>query len=173
MASGNEYRLSVCVDDNSYLDGRYADSVANHPKSVERGDAGFDLVLPEDHTIPAGKWGYLIDLKVKCEMLQTVREAVREASIERYHNVSYDLRARSSICKTPLVLANSVGTIDAGYRGNIKAAVHNFSSEDVTLKQGERYFQIVAPSLKPFGVSLSFELSTSVRGESGFGSTGK
>jgi dUTP pyrophosphatase len=169
MAADCEYGLRVCVDDDSYLDGRYADSVANHPKSIARGDAGFDLILPEDHTIPAGKWGYLIDLKVKCEMLCSVKNN----QIVRDHNVSYDLRARSSISKTPLVLANSIGTIDAGYRGNIKAAVHNFSSEDVVLKQGERYFQIVAPSLKPFGVSLSFDLSSSARGEGGFGSTGK
>ena len=37
-------------------------------------------------------------------------------------NIGYYLYPRSSISKTPLILANSVGIIDSGYRGNIKAA---------------------------------------------------
>ena len=53
-----------------------------------------------------------IDLQIQSEMINSDSE-----------NIGYQLYARSSISKTPLVLHNSVGIIDAGYRGNLKAAV--------------------------------------------------
>ena len=63
--------------------------------------------------------------------------------------------------------------MDSDYRGEIKVALHNHSASEKTVKKGERIAQIV---ITPF-LSAEFreadELSDTVRGEGGFGSTGK
>ena len=69
-------------------------------------------------------------------------------------------------------MANSVGIIDAGYRGTIMAAVDNISDEDYTIKVGQRLFQICGRYLEPIYLTLVEELSESERGNGGFGSTG-
>lgn len=82
--------------------------------------------------------------------------------------------ARSGLaCKQGLAPANKVGVIDADYRGEIMVALHNHSSEAKTVEPGERIAQLV---ITPF-LSANFtevnELNETIRGESGFGSTGK
>jgi len=128
--------------------------------TYNEGDSGLDLFVTEDATIPA-QTTVFIDLMISCEMIQNDK------------NISYYLYPRSSMSKTPLRLANSVGIIDAGYRGNIKAAVDNISSEDYNIKKGDRLFQICHPTLSTFTFEISDELSTTQRGTGGFGSTGK
>ena len=70
-------------------------------------------------------------------------------------------------------LANSVGIIDSGYRGNILAAVDNIWDQPYDLKKGTRLFQICAPDLTPINVELVDSLDETVRGAGGFGSTGQ
>jgi dUTP pyrophosphatase len=70
------------------------------------------------------------------------------------------------------MLANSVGIIDAGYRGEICAMVRNCSNDLYTIKQGDRLFQLCSPDLKPLDIIIVNELSESERGIGGFGSTG-
>ncbi len=98
------------------------------------------------------------------------------------------LYPRSSISKTRMRLANSVGIIDAGYRGDLIAAVDTiglFGSTDIwhvwketlsPIKKYDRYFQVCAPDLSPFLVHIvdtAEELSPpTARGSGGFGSTG-
>jgi dUTP pyrophosphatase len=98
------------------------------------------------------------------------------------------LYPRSSISKTRMRLANSVGIIDAGYRGDLIAAVDTiglFGSTDIwhiwketlsPIKKYDRYFQVCAPDLSPFLVHIvdtEEELSPpTARGHGGFGSTG-
>ena len=82
--------------------------------------------------------------------------------------------ARSGLaCKRGLAPANKVGVVDADYRGEIMVALHNHSNVDVVVSHGERIAQLV---IAPF-VTANFieceELSETVRGEGGFGSTGK
>lgn len=81
--------------------------------------------------------------------------------------------ARSGLsCKKGLAPANKVGVIDADYRGEIIVALHNHSQKPVTLDAHERVAQIViAPFLK-VAFEETEELSDTVRGEGGFGSTG-
>ena len=99
------------------------------------------------------------------------------------------LYPRSSISKTRMRLANSVGIIDAGYRGDLIAAVDTigvFGSTDIwhiwnetlsPIKKYDRYFQVCAPDLSPFIVHIvetEQELSPpTTRGTGGFGSTGQ
>jgi dUTP pyrophosphatase len=80
---------------------------------------------------------------------------------------------RSSLSKTSLRLANSVGIIDSGYRGNILVAVDNIRDKPFQLRRGTRLFQICAPDLSPLSVKLVNSLDKTVRGAGGFGSTGQ
>lgn len=82
--------------------------------------------------------------------------------------------ARSGLaCKKGLAPANKVGVIDADYRGEIKVALFNHSQSVQTVDAGERVAQlVVAPFLK-CEFEETTELSETVRGEGGFGSTGK
>ena len=120
------------------------------------GDAGLDLFVVEDQVVP-GNSTTPIHLQIACENLD---------------NKAYYLFPRSSISKTPLRLANSIGLIDGGYRGELVGMVDNIYPEDYTIKKGERYFQLVAVDSSPIEFELVDELSESSRGEGGFGSTG-
>ena len=75
--------------------------------------------------------------------------------------------------KTSLRLSNSVGIIDAGYRGNIIAIVDNLDHiNDVKIKSGTRLFQLCSPNLSSIQFKLVNELSNTSRNNNGFGSTG-
>ena len=82
--------------------------------------------------------------------------------------------ARSGLAtKRGLAPANKVGVIDADYRGEIMVALHNHSDEVAVVEGGERVAQLaIVPFLKA-EFTESEELSETVRGEGGFGSTGK
>ena len=82
--------------------------------------------------------------------------------------------ARSSMgAKRGLAPANKVGVIDADYRGEVMVALHNHSEKPATVEQGERIAQLaIVPFLKA-EFEESDELSDTVRGTGGFGSTGK
>jgi len=132
---------------------------ANH-RHYNAGDVGLDLFFPENVLIPKGSLGFMIDFGIQCEgkMGDTC--------------VPYYLYPRSSISKTPLRMSNSVGIIDAGYRGNLMAAVDNVSEEDYQIQKGQRLFQICP--WNDFNVKLEVvdALGDSERGNDGFGSTG-
>ena len=81
--------------------------------------------------------------------------------------------ARSGMAvKRNLAPANKVGVIDADYRGEVKVALHNHSDAPVTVEPFERVAQLaIVPFLKVEYEEVS-ELSDTVRGVGGFGSTG-
>jgi len=141
-------------------------------------DSGVDMFCNEEVSLSPGDTK-LIGLGVKCKMIQT----------DTNQSVGYYLYSRSSICKTPLRLANSVGIIDADYRGEIKAPftntpnianyINDFSiGEDAitkytfNIKKGSRYTQICSPDLSPFSIKFVESLDMTTRGSGGFGSTG-
>jgi len=82
--------------------------------------------------------------------------------------------ARSGLAtKRGLAPANKVGVIDADYRGEIMVALHNHSDLPATVEGGERVAQIsIVPFLKAEFAECD-ELSSTSRGDGGFGSTGK
>ena len=122
------------------------------------GDSGIDLYCPETVTIMP-RTLHKIDMKIQCEMISNEK------------NVSYYLYPRSSIVKTPLRMANSLGIIDAGYRGNIIACVDNISEVPYTIEANTRLFQICAPDLSSINLNIVNNLSVTARGTGGFGST--
>ena len=138
-------------------------------------DAGFDLFITETQTLqPIYEWALqnnlsqMINLKIKCAAYNS----------ESGEPMSFYMYPRSSISKTRLRLANSVGIIDSGYRGNLMAAVDILQPSNhasITIEKESRYFQICAPNLMPIRVVLVDnlgELGDTSRGQGGFGSTG-
>ena len=57
--------------------------------------------------------------------------------------------------RTPLRLSNSVGIIDAGYRGDICAIVDNIKTESFRIDRGTRLFQICAGNLEPIEYNIN------------------
>ena len=92
-------------------------------------------------------------------------------NIEDRH-LSYMVVPRSSIIKTPLRMSNSVGIMDAGYRGNFMVPIDNLSDEDFVIEKHTRLFQVVSSNLDNIDVELVNHLSSTTRGSGGFGSTG-
>ena len=121
------------------------------------GDSGLDIYIIENQIINPGET-IRLKLGISCENLDAK---------------SYFLMPRSSLSKTPLRLANSVGLIDAGYRGEIMAAVDNIKDFAYEVEIGQRLFQIVAMDGSAIHFELGDHLSETTRGADGFGSTGK
>lgn len=130
-------------------------------KTKHEGDSGIDLINTLTFEVKPFDVE-TINFNIQCEMRN-----------EKEKLVSYYLYPRSSISKTPLMMANSVGIIDAGYRGNIMAKVKNVSQKDTRVIEGEKLFQICSPTLEPIKIKIVKNLSSSSRGDGGFGSTGK
>ena len=128
----------------------------NH-SHFHQGDAGLDLFITKDQVIDPGSTAK-IHLGISCENMEMK---------------PYLLMARSSISKTPLRLSNAVGLIDAGYRGEIMAAVDNIKDSSYRLEKGKRLFQLVSMNGESIHFDLVDTLSDTSRGEDGFGSTGK
>jgi len=127
------------------------------------GDSGLDLFFPENVTLEQGARGVQVSLGIQCEAL----------SKDSSQNLSYYLYPRSSISKTPVRMANSVGIIDAGYRGPIIVALDYVGlGESYTIQKGTRLFQICSPTLEPIHLQVTDSLSETERGNEGFGSTG-
>ncbi|ASB49057.1 dUTP diphosphatase [Alkalitalea saponilacus] len=94
--------------------------------------------------------------------------------IELPEGFEAQIRPRSGLAyKHGISVLNSPGTIDADYRGEIKVILINLSNVPFIIKNGERICQMVINKFENFNWSLSESLSESVRGEGGFGHTGK
>jgi dUTP pyrophosphatase len=111
-----------------------------------------------------------VDYRIKTEM------RVYHESKDSWKSTGFYVYPRSSISKTPLLLANHVGIIDSGYRGWIKGAFRlvGLSPAIYTVEKYTKLLQICSPDLGPVVVKLvqeSFFENTN-RGEQGFGSTG-
>lgn len=84
------------------------------------------------------------------------------------------IRARSGNArKYGIGVLNAPGTIDSDYRGEVGAILFNFSEKDFEINPGDRVAQaVIAPVIQAKWIEAN-ELSETVRGEGGFGSTGK
>lgn len=84
------------------------------------------------------------------------------------------IRPRSGLAlKQGITCLNSPGTVDADYRGELKVILINLSNEPQTLHPGDRIAQMVFQKVEKVVLSQADELNVTVRGEGGFGHTGK
>ena len=133
-------------------------------------DAGFDLFVPRNYTC-LEDMVTKINFEVKCSA-QVLCENGRK------YNTGFYMYPRSSLSNTKLRLANSVGIIDSGYRGNLIGAFDCCTPhEEYNVLKYDKLTQICAPGLIPIYVRVvesEAELgSATSRGDNGFGSTGK
>jgi dUTP pyrophosphatase len=88
--------------------------------------------------------------------------------------VECQVRPRSGLAlKHGLTLPNSPGTIDPDYRGELRVIMQNLGGEAVTLERGERIAQLVFARFEAPNIIEVSEVTSTERGEGGFGSTGK
>jgi len=86
--------------------------------------------------------------------------------------MSIDLRPRSSVWKTGMVLSNCVGTIDESYRGEVSAVFYHVMPDMPRYKVGDKIGQIKLGFTMPMDFNIVNKLSDSKRGTNGYGSTG-
>jgi dUTP pyrophosphatase len=144
-------------------------------------DAGFDLYCPEGGSVSYGD-SIKINHKVKCSMKFVLDESADwgKKTLVNLNNVSYYTYPRSSTgSKTPLRLANSVGIIDAGYRGHLISVFDHVKPKEgeFVIEKYQRLMQICSHNMTyPLIVELvetEEELSgPTIRGSGGFGSKG-
>ena len=84
------------------------------------------------------------------------------------------IRPRSGLAaKNNISILNTPGTIDSDYRGEIKIILFNHGSENFIINNNDRVAQMVLTPVMEMELEEANELPKSVRGEGGFGSTGK
>ncbi len=84
------------------------------------------------------------------------------------------IRPRSGLAlKSSIGVLNSPGTIDSDYRGEIKVILTNFGPEPFTIHRGDRIAQMVVTRYEKIDWQPAKELSETIRGEGGFGHTGR
>ena len=94
--------------------------------------------------------------------------------IELEHGYEAQIRPRSGMSiKHGITLINCIGTIDEDYRGEVCVPVVNISNETYTIQPQERIAQMVISKYEQAQIEVVTELNDTVRGEGGFGSTGK
>ena len=129
----------------------------NHPtyeNAKKNEDSGLDIPMSFSVVVPGNAKGFTVDLGFKAEQ-----------------NVGYMLVPRSSLAKTPIRLANSIGIIDKSYRGKVKAKLDNVEDYPFELLEGSCYFQIIAFTGILPKMSVVDKVSKTNRNEGGFGST--
>jgi len=129
------------------------------PKYETDGAAGLDLraFLETDVTIPS-----LGRVKIPTGL-----------KIEIPDGLEGQIRPRSGLAlKTGLTVLNSPGTIDSDYRGDLEIILVNLGAQDITIKDGDRIAQLVVAPVSRVSVTETENLSVTMRGGEGFGSTG-
>jgi len=109
-------------------------------------------------------------LIIKAGEIQTVPTGI---AIALPGGMEAQVRPRSGLAaRHGITVLNSPGTIDADYRGEIKAILINHSKEDFTITRGMRIAQVVIARYEHVTLKETDSLDSTQRGEQGFGSTG-
>ena len=84
------------------------------------------------------------------------------------------IRPRSGLAvKNNISILNTPGTIDSDYRGEIKVIIYNHGNNDFTINNGDRIAQMILIPIVKMDLEETNDLPQTIRGEGGFGSTGK
>ena len=135
---------------------RRTNDKAKIPTKGSEGAAGFDLYSIEDTAIWKGH-------------TQLIRTGISIAIPEGYEG---QVRSRSGCAKSGLVVANSPGTIDCDYRGEVGVLLHNQGRYNAIIRAGERVAQLVIQAVPSVTLHEVSDLTITPRGSGGFGSTG-
>lgn len=134
------------------------DDGAAQPRQAYKDDAGIDLALKHDLTVPVGA--------------HRVGDTGVHVAVPRGHVGMLFVRSSTGI-KKHLVLSNGTGIVDSGYRGPIKISLHNTGDTTQHIQAGDYIAQLV---VVPIVLNVWAEvphLDTTQRGTNGIGSSGK
>ena len=128
------------------------------PEYKTAGSAGMDICTIDDYVLMPGE--------------RKVFQTGLAVAVEDGYEVQ--VRARSGLsAKEGVTVINGVGTIDSDYRGQIGVALVNLSNIVVHIHPGDRIAQLVVNKIEQPEIIVVDELGETIRGEGGFGSTGK
>lgn len=128
------------------------------PSYAHDGDAGMDIYSCEKYSLSPGR-SVLVSTGI---------------SVEFPKGYELQLRPRSGLAlKHSISIVNSPGTVDAGYRGEIGVILINHGTTTYNISKGDKIAQGVLAKVERAEILEVSELEESVRGDGGFGSTGK
>jgi dUTP pyrophosphatase len=130
------------------------------PQYMTKGSSGVDLCahIHEEYLLEPGEYA-LISTGI---------------AIELPEGFEAQIRGRSGLAaKHGVGLVNGIGTIDADYRGEIKIILINWGKEPFKINRGDRIAQMVIQRVEQVDLILTDRLGTTLRGDGGFGHTGK
>lgn len=120
-------------------------------------DAGMDLCAVEEVTLGPGEW----------------RDVGTGLTVEIPPGYEGQVRPRSGLAlRHGVTMLNSPGTIDPGYRGEVRLIVINHGKAAFDIRPGDRIAQLIVGRYAAVEWRMEENLNASARGEGGFGSTG-
>jgi dUTP pyrophosphatase len=162
------------------------------PKQATENDAAYDIIATTPPIIFGTKIQRSMDYMDMWSKITFIEYGTNVFIAPEDKNFHTLLHPRSSISKTNLILANSVGLVDNGYRGQLYCRfkyisqpedlivlneaggtrVYTIVNLDNIYKEGDKIIQIKASQNIPIDFELVYDLNKTQRGEGGFGSSG-
>lgn len=131
--------------------------------------------IPEYKT--SGSSGLDLEAFIQNDLIIKPKETVlvpTGLSVAIEDHLEIQIRPRSGLAaKNKITVLNTPGTIDSDYRGEIKIILINLGDNDFVIKNGDRIAQMVICPIIKAKFEIVDELPKTLRGEGGFGSTGK
>ena len=136
------------------------DPKAQIPKYKTDGSSGLDLMALIENSI-----------RIKPQESALIPTGI---SVALPQDTEIQIRSRSGLAaKSSISVLNTPGTIDSDYRGEIKIIIYNHGNEDFIIENGDRIAQMILAPVHKIELEESENLPDTVRGDGGFGSTGK
>ena len=141
-------------------------------------DFCYDMVAVSEEEIAPNVWKYRLGLAMQVE--RGIEELIKVKKHKEYFDflfseikLSIDIRARSSVWKTGMVLSNCIGTVDEDFTGEVSAVFYHLFTNMPRYKVGDRVCQMKIGFTLPIEFEYVDELSKTERADGGYGSTDK
>lgn len=129
---------------------------AKIPERQHSNDIGYDLYSSEDIEIGKGE-------------IKTVGTGLK---VKLPEDIEAQIRPRSGLSLSGVIVPNTPGTIDPGYRGEVRVILANLLGDKLVIEKGDRIAQMVFNRVEHPEIETG-KVGETERGEGGFGSTGK
>lgn len=136
---------------------------AKIPTKAYKGDFCYDCYAVSEEQVAPNVWKYDLGFGL---------QIVRDSNIDDDSLLSIDIRPRSSVWKTGMILSNCEGTIDEGYLNTISAVFYHVMPNMPRYKVGDRICQMKIGATLPIEFVEVDELNDTERGMKGYGSSG-
>ena len=133
------------------------------------------VILPEYKTNGASGMDLIAFIKKPISVKSKTSSLIPTGlSVAFHENYELQIRPRSGLAaKNNITVLNTPGTIDSDYRGEIKVIIYNHGKDNFIINNGDRIAQMVISPIIKIELEEVQNLPKTIRGEGGFGSTGK